>query len=46
MMNDGVADAVMAVLLTVESSPASVKRKISTTFTIRIALTTSDIRIR
>lgn len=26
MMNDGVADAVMAVLLTVESSPASVKR--------------------
>lgn len=29
MMNDGVADAVMAVLLTVESSPASVKRKVS-----------------
>lgn len=28
MMNDGVADAVMAVLLTVESSPASVKRKL------------------
>lgn len=28
MMNDGIADAVMAVLLTVESSPASVKRKI------------------
>ena len=27
MMNDGVADAVMAVLFTVESSPASVKRK-------------------
>lgn len=27
MMNDGVADAVMAVLLTVESSPASVKRR-------------------
>lgn len=27
MMNDGVADAVMAVLMTVESSPASVKRK-------------------
>ena len=27
MMNDGVADAVMAVLLTVESSPAAVKRK-------------------
>lgn len=27
MVNDGVADAVMAVLLTVESSPASVKRK-------------------
>lgn len=27
LMNDGVADAVMAVLLTVESSPASVKRK-------------------
>ena len=26
MMNDGVADAVMAVLMTVESSPASVKR--------------------
>ena len=26
MMNDGIADAVMAVLLTVESSPASVKR--------------------
>jgi cleavage and polyadenylation specificity factor subunit 3 len=26
LMNDGVADAVMAVLLTVESSPASVKR--------------------
>lgn len=29
MMNDGVADAVMAVLMTVESSPASVKRKLS-----------------
>jgi cleavage and polyadenylation specificity factor subunit 3 len=29
MMNDGVADAVMAVLMTVESSPASVKRKFS-----------------
>ena len=29
MMNDGVADAVMAVLLTVESSPASVKRMLS-----------------
>lgn len=29
MMNDGVADAVMAVLLTVESSPASVKREYS-----------------
>lgn len=29
MMNDGVADAVMAVLLTVESSPASVKRACS-----------------
>lgn len=28
MMNDGVADAVMAVLLTVESSPASVKREL------------------
>lgn len=28
MMNDGVADAVMAVLFTVESSPASVKRMI------------------
>jgi cleavage and polyadenylation specificity factor subunit 3 len=27
VMNDGVADAVMAVLLTVESSPAAVKRK-------------------
>lgn len=27
MMNDGVADAVMAVLMTVESSPASVKRR-------------------
>lgn len=27
MMNDGIADAVMAVLLTVESSPAAVKRK-------------------
>lgn len=31
MMNDGVADAVMAVLLTVESSPASVKRMLSFT---------------
>lgn len=29
MMNDGVADAVMAVLFTVESSPASVKRMAS-----------------
>lgn len=29
MMNDGVADAVMAVLMTVESSPASVKRESS-----------------
>ena len=27
MMNDGIADAVLAVLLTVESSPAAVKRK-------------------
>lgn len=32
MMNDGVADAVMAVLLTVESSPASVKRMSSPPF--------------
>lgn len=32
MMNDGVADAVMAVLLTVESSPASVKRMSSPFF--------------
>lgn len=32
MMNDGVADAVMAVLLTVESSPASVKRKPTTRY--------------
>jgi cleavage and polyadenylation specificity factor subunit 3 len=32
MMNDGVADAVMAVLLTVESSPASVKRMNSLNF--------------
>lgn len=31
MMNDGVADAVMAVLLTVESSPASVKREFYST---------------
>ncbi|KAK2750027.1 endoribonuclease ysh1 [Onygenales sp. PD_40] len=30
MMNDGIADAVMAVLLTVESSPASVKRSTKT----------------
>ena len=29
MMNDGIADAVMAVLLTVESSPAAVKRELS-----------------
>jgi cleavage and polyadenylation specificity factor subunit 3 len=34
MMNDGVADAVMAVLLTVESSPASVKRTYSIEGTI------------
>lgn len=34
MMNDGVADAVMAVLLTVESSPASVKRELT-----RVSLT-------
>lgn len=34
MMNDGVADAVMAVLLTVESSPASVKRKSNLTTSI------------
>jgi cleavage and polyadenylation specificity factor subunit 3 len=32
MMNDGVADAVMAVLLTVESSPASVKREFHSKF--------------
>jgi cleavage and polyadenylation specificity factor subunit 3 len=32
MMNDGVADAVMAVLLTVESSPASVKRMLSSSY--------------
>ncbi len=29
MLNDGIADAVMAVLLTVESSPAAVKRKLA-----------------
>lgn len=29
MMNDGIADAVLAVLLTVESSPAAVKREFS-----------------
>lgn len=29
MLNDGIADAVLAVLFTVESSPAAVKRKIS-----------------
>lgn len=29
MLNDGIADAVMAVLLSVESSPAAVKRKFS-----------------
>lgn len=29
MINDGIADAVLAVLLTVESSPAAVKRKFS-----------------
>lgn len=31
MLNDGIADAVLAVLFTVESSPAAVKRKPSTT---------------
>lgn len=31
MMNDGIADAVLAVLFTVESSPAAVKRKSTTT---------------
>ena len=35
MMNDGVADAVMAVLLTVESSPASVKRTVPFGFLLR-----------
>ena len=32
MLNDGIADAVMAVLFTVESSPAAVKRKATTQF--------------
>lgn len=42
MMNDGVADAVMAVLLTVESSPASVKRtKIPVPFRLLLMLTTT-----
>jgi cleavage and polyadenylation specificity factor subunit 3 len=36
MMNDGVADAVMAVLLTVESSPASVKREFYSNFLLGI----------
>jgi cleavage and polyadenylation specificity factor subunit 3 len=44
MMNDGVADAVMAVLLTVESSPASVKRELSFA-AIRLHTTTLDGRV-
>jgi cleavage and polyadenylation specificity factor subunit 3 len=48
MMNDGVADAVMAVLLTVESSPASVKRMIDIPRSVRrsIEILTRLYRIR
>lgn len=45
MMNDGVADAVMAVLLTVESSPASVKR-MSLPLIFYLILDTKMYRIR
>lgn len=41
MMNDGVADAVMAVLMTVESSPASVKRMLSLQYTLTLLLTST-----
>lgn len=43
MMNDGVADAVIGVLLTVESSPASVKRMCHPTFILQL-LTVLRIR--
>jgi cleavage and polyadenylation specificity factor subunit 3 len=36
MMNDGIADAVLAVLFTVESSPAAVKRKFSLTTNLHL----------
>jgi hypothetical protein len=34
MINDGIADAILAVLFTVESSPAAVRRKFSSTSTL------------
>lgn len=43
MMNDGVADAVMAVLLTVESSPASVKRMKLILVVLLFPLLTADV---
>lgn len=46
MMNDGVADAVMAVLLTVESSPASVKRMEAEPKSRTLMLTPHPDRIR
>jgi cleavage and polyadenylation specificity factor subunit 3 len=44
MLNDGIADAVMAVLFSVESSPAAVKRK--TTYPLRSAQSNKSTRIR
>ena len=38
MLNDGIADAVLAVLFTVESSPAAVKRKSTCLFWSRVIL--------
>lgn len=43
MLNDGIADAVMAVLFTVESSPAAVKRKHRT---LSSSSTTADCLLR
>lgn len=45
VINDGIADAVLAVLFTVESSPAAVRRKYSLSI-LPVVLTLTNIRIK
>jgi cleavage and polyadenylation specificity factor subunit 3 len=43
MLNDGIADAIMAVLISVESSPAAVKRRIPRSQLLKLKLTTCRV---